>query len=280
MHPNIIIGGFSIHAWTLCMHVSWIIAVLCSVICRPSDSRLSRTGIFWAGLIFVLFGILGARLFGIFVLFIKDPHLSMHKLIHTAGMAYLGTPLLGFFSLWIFSAITNTSFLENADYFAPYIMLARAVGRLGCLLNGCCFGTLSRLPWAVPTVHAPGGLRHPTQAYALIAALSIAIAMFIQYPKLKKYKGAVFFIVVTLYAFMRFFNEILRTDSPVSFAGIKLSMLTMALLFIIGLTGVFFILRKANNRAEIFRDTAYYFIVSLLWVSFLVLGMLITIRIM
>lgn len=39
--------------------------------------------------------------------------------------------------------------LAVADVVAPSIMLGLALGRVGCLLNGCCYGTVSNLPWAV-----------------------------------------------------------------------------------------------------------------------------------
>ena len=39
--------------------------------------------------------------------------------------------------------------LATADLVAPSLMLGLAIGRIGCLLNGCCFGGLCDLPWAV-----------------------------------------------------------------------------------------------------------------------------------
>ena len=105
---------------------------------------------------------------------------------------------------------------------------------------------------------------HPTQAYALIAALAISITMLIQYKQLRKYKGAVFFSVITLYSFMRFFNEILRTDSVYIMGVVKLSMFTMAVIFIIGLIGLCASLKKADNKAFIFKSTLYYFLSSLI----------------
>lgn len=39
--------------------------------------------------------------------------------------------------------------LAFADLAAPSMMLGLAIGRLGCLLNGCCFGSICELPWAV-----------------------------------------------------------------------------------------------------------------------------------
>ncbi|MEC7500857.1 MAG: prolipoprotein diacylglyceryl transferase [Planctomycetota bacterium] len=39
--------------------------------------------------------------------------------------------------------------LAFADFIAPSMLLGLAIGRLGCFLNGCCFGGLCDVPWAV-----------------------------------------------------------------------------------------------------------------------------------
>jgi phosphatidylglycerol:prolipoprotein diacylglycerol transferase len=39
--------------------------------------------------------------------------------------------------------------LAFADFIAPSMVLGLAIGRIGCLLNGCCFGGLCEVPWAV-----------------------------------------------------------------------------------------------------------------------------------
>jgi phosphatidylglycerol:prolipoprotein diacylglycerol transferase len=44
--------------------------------------------------------------------------------------------------------------LALADLIAPSMALGQGIGRIGCLLNGCCFGGYCDLPWAV-TFPAP-----------------------------------------------------------------------------------------------------------------------------
>ncbi|HMO83838.1 MAG TPA: prolipoprotein diacylglyceryl transferase, partial [Lacipirellulaceae bacterium] len=50
--------------------------------------------------------------------------------------------------------------LAIADIVAPGMMVGLALGRVGCLLNGCCYGGESTLPWAVtfPRENAPQSL--------------------------------------------------------------------------------------------------------------------------
>jgi len=277
MYPYISIGNLSIHAWTLCLNLSCVTAIICGVYFRPKDFALSRLQLLGVGVLFAVAGFFGARLFGLLINYIDNPTSSLETIINKAGMAYLGAPILGFISLWIFSAITMTSFLKNADYIVPFLMLSRAIGRIGCLLNGCCYGICCNLPWAVTLYRLPG-LRHPTQVYASIAALAIFITMFIQYKRFRQYKGATFFGVITLYSFMRFFNEFLRTDSLSVFGVIKLSHLVMLFIFVIAIIGLFNSLKNLEDKKPLLKSTLFYFSASLFWISFIALGILTSIR--
>ena len=51
--------------------------------------------------------------------------------------------------------------LATADLVAPSLMLGLAIGRIGCLLNGCCYGGACDLPWAVTLSRRQSRLRQP-----------------------------------------------------------------------------------------------------------------------
>jgi prolipoprotein diacylglyceryltransferase len=51
--------------------------------------------------------------------------------------------------------------LAMFDLAIPSLMLGMGLGRLGCLMNGCCFGSLCSLPWAV--TFPPGSPPHVYQ---------------------------------------------------------------------------------------------------------------------
>jgi len=65
----------------------------------------------------------------------------------------------------------------------PGLLLALAIGRIGCLLGGCCYGTPSALPWSVRYVDplAPAAVldvaRHPVPLYEALCALTLAAAL-------------------------------------------------------------------------------------------------------
>lgn len=52
---------------------------------------------------------------------------------------------------------------------APPIALGMAIGRIGCLLSGCCYGTPTTLPWGID--FGDGIARHPTQLYEMLFCL-------------------------------------------------------------------------------------------------------------
>lgn len=97
-----------------------------------------------------------------------------------------------------------------ADYFAAVMPLGHAIGRLGCLGAGCCYGRHTDLPWGLPMAGDPS--RHPVQLYE--AAANLALFFFAARVLLpRRYPpGTVFRVVVALYAVARFLLEFLRDD--------------------------------------------------------------------
>jgi phosphatidylglycerol:prolipoprotein diacylglycerol transferase len=119
---------------------------------------------------------------------------------------------------------------KAADLAAIALPLAQTFGRMGCLLEGCCFGAQCSLPWAVsfpgdsPASHmqfeagaisTPRGWSlpvHPTQLYEAAVTLGIsAVALLWVHPR-KRYDGQVCAISLALYATARFALEFLRRD--------------------------------------------------------------------
>jgi phosphatidylglycerol:prolipoprotein diacylglycerol transferase len=70
-----------------------------------------------------------------------------------------GALLAGGAALVVFTYKNRLPGLALSDLIAPGVVLGVGLGRLGCFLNGCCYGGLSELPWAV---------RFPPEAPAFI----------------------------------------------------------------------------------------------------------------
>ena len=108
-----------------------------------------------------------------------------------------------------------------ADIVAPSIALGYVFGRIGCLLNGCCYGRKCDLPWAIrfPPGHethpqgAPAIPVHPTEIYDSLLNLGFYVLLAWLYRR-KKFDGQVFGTYLIGYALLRSFVELFRGDYP------------------------------------------------------------------
>lgn len=120
------------------------------------------------------------------------------------------------------------SFLKFTDIIIPYMAMAHAFGRLGCVAAGCCFGRPTDLPWGI---HFPVGsmAHHQQQADGLIGITDASLpvhptqlyeagfemAMFWLLLLIRPYKrvhGQLFLLWMGLYPVARSFIEVYRGD--------------------------------------------------------------------
>ena len=106
------------------------------------------------------------------------------------------------------------------DIFSPPIALGYAIARIGCFLNGCCYGRVcpfTSFPLAVKFPYL-SGFRYPTQLYSAGYSLIILFAL-LHLEKNKAFTGELFLDYLWLYGIARFLIEYLR-DEPFSVGGI------------------------------------------------------------
>jgi phosphatidylglycerol:prolipoprotein diacylglycerol transferase len=109
----------------------------------------------------------------------------------------------------------------TTDAFAPGIALGHVVGRLGCLMAGCCYGRSTTLPWgitftnplAAQNVGTPLGIPlHPTQLYEAGAELIILVLLLATERRGRQFAGRTFWLYMLMYAVTRFIIEFFRGD--------------------------------------------------------------------
>lgn len=117
---------------------------------------------------------------------------------------------------------------KMADALAPSIALGYVFGRIGCFLNGCCFGRACEAPWAVRYPfgsdvwktqvdrgligeHDPTLPVHPSQLYDSLLSLALYLALAWLYRR-KKFDGQVFATYLLCYAITRSIVETFRGD--------------------------------------------------------------------
>ena len=170
------------------------------------------------------------------------------------GLVFYGGILGGILSTIFFLKKYGLPFWKTMDVLAPPLVLAQAIGRIGCFMAGCCYGKTTELPWAVtfnnPNTLAPKGLHlHPTQLYHSIANLTIFCILFFFVRKRKRFNGQVLCMYLFLYPLARFFLEFFRGDPKIHLIG-PLN-LTQGFSIIIFLIGVYLYWRlEASNRIE------------------------------
>jgi phosphatidylglycerol:prolipoprotein diacylglycerol transferase len=138
------------------------------------------------------------------------------------GLAFYGGFLLAVpVGLW-YARRKGLGVWRIADLVSPFIALGLFFGRMGCFLNGCCYGAECDLPWAV---RFPGhaAATHPTQLYEAGAALAIAAALYLGVRPRKRAHGQAFAALLVFYGVARFLLEYVRADERGSLAGLSTS---------------------------------------------------------
>jgi len=189
-------------------------------------------------------GIIGARL--LFVLldvptYFKDPIQIFN--LRDGGLAYHGGFIVALLVGIAFSRRSKLNGWILADIIAPLIALGYAIVRIGCLLNGCCFGLPADVPWALACRAGDATLRHPTQIYAALLSFIIFIVLYAKKDH-KKFPGHLMFLYVGLYSISRFIVEIFR-DVPRLIGPFSIAQLASVLL----LFGAFASIRVLSSEA-------------------------------
>lgn len=103
--------------------------------------------------------------------------------------------------------------VPTGDSFAVPVAVAVGIGRLGCFVIGCCYGTPSQLPWAI-SFPTSGDLltRHPTQLYEAGFHLSMACVLALML-KNRVWQGQLIKAYIIAYAVYRFLTEFIRPEA-------------------------------------------------------------------
>jgi phosphatidylglycerol:prolipoprotein diacylglycerol transferase len=142
------------------------------------------------------------------------------QIIGGEGLTIYGAVLGAALGLWIYSRFSKFSYGYVTDMLAPGIILAQAIGRVGCTLNGCCYGTACDLPWAITYTDASHGQIigpvHPTQIYEIIYNL-IVFGVLLLLRKRFRPDGSLFLIYLTFYAAWRLGIDFIRDGKALLF---------------------------------------------------------------
>ncbi len=134
--------------------------------------------------------------------------------LRSGGLVFYGGLIGAVVTTYLYLHFKRLPTWKVADALAPSIALGHALGRVGCLMFGCCYGRICELPWAIhfPIGHEshPNGV-HPTQIYESMLNFGLYLALAWLYRR-KKFDGHVFGVYLVSYAIIRSFVELFRGD--------------------------------------------------------------------
>lgn len=210
MYPVLFhIGPVNVYSFGLMLSLAFALAVLVAFF-NARNHGVDRWLMIDMALWMFLAGLVGARL--VFVLLNWSYYAANPVEVFATwegGVSFYGAILGGFLVVVAFARRRRLQLGPVADAIAPGVALAASVGRLGCALNGCCYGLPTSGLWGVFTRFAPG-LRHPTQLYESTLYLLSFLFLLGWQKKHAKVPGQLFLTFVGLYLAGRFAVEFLR----------------------------------------------------------------------
>lgn len=135
---------------------------------------------------------------------------------HTGGRSIVGGVLGGWLAVELAKHRLGIK-RSTGDLFALALPAGEAFGRIGCFLNGCCYGIPTSVFWGVQQHDA---LRHPTQIYSAIAAVAIFAILFYFRDRMSR-EGDLFRLYIVLWGASRFLIEYFR-ENEVLYHGLSL----------------------------------------------------------
>ncbi len=238
------IGGYGV-----CVALG--VLLTCALVARVAHRLRADVGATIATLGYTMMaGFLGAGLMFVLVEWARsgDP---LQGLRSGGGLVFYGAVPGAAIASYVSARAFALPYLRILDLSVPAIAVGHAIGRVGCLLGGCCFGAEWHGPLAItytdpmaPASH-PSVPRHPTPIYEALGLTVLALA-FALVPAKRIGSGQRILTYGVLYAVLRFLVETTRGDRirGVFFAALSTSQLTSIVLFV--LCGVLLYARRAH----------------------------------
>jgi len=226
------IGPFTVFSYGLMLVVAFVVAGFLAA--RHGRKEGFNPDEIFNFLFFVFIaGIIGCRI--LYVLynlqFYMENPLEIFMLQH-GGMAWFGGLILGSAAGFFYLKRKGLPVLKFLDLIIPFVALGQAIGRIGCFLNGCCFGKISEFGVYFPSLDE---VRLPTQIYSSLLLLTIFIILRLFQDKPHK-PGMILAGYFLLYSLKRFVIEFFRGDSPYLFLNLTLFQLLSIGLFLFSIS--------------------------------------------
>jgi len=217
MFPDILsIGPLTIHTYGLMVATGFVVGLIVTIKAGKSEGFSSQQ-IMDMGFIIILAAIIGSRLMYILmnISYYKENLLEAVEIWH-GGLVFSGGVIAVIISMSFYLKKHDLSFWKTGDLFAPAAAIGQAIGRIGCLMAGCCYGRPTSSILGVTFTHphslAPTNIPlHPTQIYSSLSGFIIFCILLVLKSK-KKFDGQVLIWFLILHSTSRLAIERFRGD--------------------------------------------------------------------
>ncbi|MFA4835561.1 MAG: prolipoprotein diacylglyceryl transferase [Dehalococcoidia bacterium] len=205
----------------------------------------------------VIGGLIGARLIHVFD---EWDYFADHpgEIIGGAGLGIYGGILGGTLAGAIYARIKGFPVGKLCDISAFGMILAQVVGRIGCVLNGCCYGTPTGLPWGFvwtnpdsdgyADTYRAGVKVHPTQIYELLWDLVVFALIWSLRNRIKR-PGVIYLIYISAYSIGRFTISFWRENHQ-GFLGLQQAQIVSLAVLAVALGLMVYIYRKPPPETD------------------------------
>jgi phosphatidylglycerol:prolipoprotein diacylglycerol transferase len=238
-------GNLRIFSYGLFMALG-ILAATIWMVQQVKKEGKSPEFVFDSVLIGVLSGIIGARLFFVFLYdpgyYLSNPLQILN--LQQGGLAFYGGFVFGLATILIYLYRAHIPVLSFLDLAAPATALGYAIARFGRFMNGCCYGKPTTVAWGVVFPVIDGLKRHPTQLYSVIAGFLIFILLVWITRRGVCFRGQAFCLFLIFYGISRSVIELFRENTQLSGGAIEASLAALGLAVVGGLLYYYLFTRK------------------------------------
>jgi len=216
------IGDIAVGWYGIMVALAVITLVTWMLLAAKKDPRISYNMVLNAALVGIPSGVIFARLLHVvdkWDYYMANPG----RIIGGDGLTIWGAVIGAALGIWIYNYFAKHSFAHMADVLAPGIILAQAIGRVGCTILGDDTGLPTTLPWGFvyTSPNSPSfkmGLTptHPVVTYEIFYLLIVfGIIMWLR--KKLKPDGSIFLVYLALYSIWRIGSDFLREGTDFLF---------------------------------------------------------------
>ncbi len=258
MYPELFkLGPITVYTYGVLLAAAYLLGLRLAM-SRAKSRGLDPNRALDLGIAIIISALVGAKLLLLLVdfdTFRRNPA-ELFSIVRSAGVFYGGliaAVAVAFWYMWRHKMPLWTT----CDVFAPGVALGHAVGRLGCLMAGCCYGRETHVPWAItftnPAAHDNVGTPlnvplHPTQLYESAAEALILVLLLVTEKRGRPFAGRTFWSYMVLYGISRFAIEFFRGDERgVVFGTVSTSQFISLVLVPLAIGMLIYLSRRTSN---------------------------------